>query len=140
VVDVSEPTLDKHLRFRLSDGRVLEYFINTTDADILAGRVPRALSDQLLLVTHAVVKGFSPDTRVYALLPLLHTIVATPQCEDDIDEATLDRVKLMEAHDCFSAPVTPWRPLEECTTRCQFGRDSLASTDSDVDGDGASDE
>jgi len=120
-VVVSEPTLDKHLRFRLSDGRVLEYFINTTDADVLAGRVPRALSDQLLLVTHAVVKGFSPDTRVYALLPLLHTIVATPQCEDDIDEATLGRVKLMEAHDCFRSPASrsPWRPFEECTARCR---------------------
>jgi hypothetical protein len=119
-VDVSEPTLDKHLRFRLSDGRVLEYFINTTDADVLAGRVPRALSDQLLLVTHAVVKGFSPDTRVYALLPLLHTIVATPQCEQDFDEATLDLdVKFMEAHDCFEVPASPWRSFEECTARCR---------------------
>ncbi len=74
VTQAEEVMADKYVRVTLADGRIIHYFMNTTNEDISSGKCPVELKDLLKQAESVFLRGHHPHADVYLAMPKLNTI------------------------------------------------------------------
>lgn len=74
-VTATEEVLDKkYTRITLSDGRIIHYFVNTKDSEVIAGDIPAEMKALLAQAGAVFLKGHQPPAGIFTAMPKLHTI------------------------------------------------------------------
>ena len=72
--DRSDDKNGEYTRLNLSDGRVIHFFSNVKDSDLVTGAAPQLLKDLVASASHLLVRGFIPCEGVYDAMPSLRHV------------------------------------------------------------------